>query len=334
MSKLGKGTYELKRPVILAGAGTVVGPKEGRGPLGKDFDQVKPTDLEGAATWEKAESAFLSEAVQIALQKATLNSENLDVLLGGDLLNQLISFNFAARDLRVPAIGLSSACATYAEGLGLLAIMIDSGTVEKGVVVTSSHHDAAERQYRYPTELGVQRPPSSQWTVTGAGAMVLIGAKAGPRVTHVTFGKVVDNGLKDPNNMGAAMAPAAADTIGRHLKDTGRTFADYDLVVTGDLGRHGLQLAGELLDLAGYPSGAKLQDCGVRIYDRDQDVDCGGSGAACSAVVLGGEFYPHLATGKLQRLLFVGTGSLHSPVSYLQGESIPGIAHAVTIEGA
>ncbi len=331
---MGEGTYKLARPVVLMGAGTVVGPKESLGPLGKSFDRVKATDLEGAATWEKAECAFLAEAVETALRKAALDTADLDVLVGGDLLNQLISFNFAARNLGIPAIGLSSACATYAEGIGLLAILIDGGKVGKGAVVTSSHHDTAERQYRYPTELGVQRSPASQWTVTGAGAMVLSGGEAGVRITDVTFGRVIDHGLKDPNNMGAAMAPAAVDTIRRHLRGTRTTLADYDLVVTGDLGRHGLQLAGELLEQDGYRPGAKLVDCGVRIFDGVPDVDCGGSGAACSAVVFGGDLYPRLATGKLQRILFAGTGSLHSPLTFQQGETIPGIAHAVTVEGA
>lgn len=332
MKRIGKQTLIFdNKPVILASA-AVVGPKEGQGPLRESFDVILKDTLFGENSWEKAECKILQEAVKMAINKANLTYEAINFLLAGDLLNQTISANYAARQLAIPFLGLYGACSTMFEGLTLASVLTDGAYADYVVAAASSHHDTAERQYRFPTELGVQRPFSSQWTVTGSGAAVVAREGNGPRVTHATVGKVIDLGIKDASDMGAAMAPAAADTIVQHFKDTGRTAKDYDLIVTGDLATIGRALAQQLVEKQGYDLENKYTDCGILIFDPKQDTHAGGSGCACSAVVTCGYLMQAFRFGKYKRVLAIGTGALLSPISIQQGESIPGIGHAVVIE--
>ncbi|MCL4426593.1 MAG: stage V sporulation protein AD [Firmicutes bacterium] len=332
--RLGKETVFLANPPAIVATAAIVGPMEGKGPLAEYFDVVEEDTLLGEKTWEKAEIKMLQEATDLALKKAELKTGDIDFFLAGDLLNQIIAANFVARKISRPYLGLYGACSTMAEALGLGAMLIDGGFARQVLIGTSSHHDTAERQFRYPTEFGVQRPPTSTWTVTGAGAVVLAEGGHGPLVTHVTIGKVVDMDQKDPNDMGSAMAPAAAETIWQHLQDTGRRPSDYDLIVTGDLGRVGKPITDVLLKKAGYDLTPVYNDCGIMIYDTNQDAHSGGSGTACSAVVFGGYILRQILSGRYRRVLLVGTGALYSPTSAQQGESIPGIAHAVAVEAA
>ena len=320
-----------KRQAILSYA-NAVGKKEAEGPLSKTFDQIFPDTMMGEKTWEKAESAFQKAATNNALEKAGLSASSLDLLLAGDLLNQCIGTTYAARDTAVPFYGLYGACSTMAESLSLGGLLLDGGFGQYICAVTSSHFCTAERQYRTPLEYGGQRTPTAQWTATASGAIILGREGNGPFVTHVTIGTVTDWGIKDANNMGAAMAPAAYTTISAHLSDTGRTPEDYDLIVTGDLGQLGQQLVRELFHRDGVELGKNYNDCGLMLYDlKGQDVHCGGSGCGCSAAVLTGYILREMSTGSLNRVLFCGTGALHSPVALGQGESIPGICHAVAI---
>ncbi|KEO84337.1 stage V sporulation protein AD [Tumebacillus flagellatus] len=333
MPLIGQQTWQFDSKPVLLGTGTIVGPKEGKGPLGMDFDEINEDPYFGQESWEKAERRFLESAVEIALRKANVNREQVDVLFAGDLLNQIISANFAARTMAVPFLGLFGACSTSMEGLALAAMTVDAGFAAHAVAATASHNSTAERQFRYPTEYGGQKPPSAQCTVTG-GAAALVGKNGpGPRLTHATIGKVVDLGIKSPFEMGAAMAPAAADTIVRHFRDTGRTPDDYDLIVTGDLSRVGLPLATELIEEQGIFLGDKFKDCGILIFDPDQaEVFSGGSGCACCGVVTYGHLLRRMQQGELERILVCATGALLSPLSTQQGESIPCVAHAVVME--
>lgn len=332
VKKRGQRTLQFANPPVFLQAASIVGPKEGMGPLKPYFDQVLTDSYFNEDTWEKAESKMLEESVKILLQKSVLTKQDIDFMFAGDLLNQNISAGFAARQLGVPFFGLYGACSTMYEGLILGSILIDGGFASKVIAAVSSHHDTAERQYRFPTELGVQRAPSAQWTVTGSAAALLADSGEGPRITHATVGKVIDLGQKDANDMGSAMAPAAADTIATHLQDTGRGQDYYDLIVTGDLATIGKALATKLLEKQGYSFGERYNDCGLMIYYPDQDIHAGASGCACSAVVTCGYLYSLLKSGSVKKLLGVGTGALLSPVTANQGESIPGIAHAVAIE--
>lgn len=318
------------RPAVQSGA-SVVGPKEGSGPLGQYFDVVKGDTLLGDRSWERAEVRMLGEAVELAVYKAGLKLQDIQALLCGDLLNQITASSFAARELPFPLVGLYGACSTFVEGMSLGAMMVDGAYATAVVAAASSHHDTAERQFRYPTEFGNQRPPAAQWTVTAAGAVVL-GRGEGPHVTFATLGRVVDMGAVDVNDMGSAMAPAAAETIWQHLQDTGRKPSHYDLIATGDLGRLGRKLCMELLRRRGLDVSGNFADCGCLIFDFTPEVHCGGSGCGCSAAAFAGYFLGELAAGRLNRVLLVATGSLHSPGSSQQGESLPGIAHAVAIE--
>jgi len=280
-----------------------------------------------------AESKMVEEAVDLALLKAGLERSGLDFLLAGDLLNQIIAASFAARTIDVPFLGLYGACSTIAEAMALGAVLIDGGYATRVCAVSSSHHDTAERQYRFPTEFGAQRPPTAQWTVTAAGAVILGPPGAGKlQITHATIGRVVDQGIRNPFDMGAAMAPAAADTIAAHFKDTGRQPEAYDLVATGDLAAIGHPLAAELLEEQGWDLDGRFIDCGQMIYDETQDAHAGGSGCGCSASVFAGYLARNLAEGKFKRILFVATGALHSPTTCQQGETIPCVAHAVVVE--
>ncbi|MDO6355612.1 stage V sporulation protein AD [Caloramator sp. CAR-1] len=331
--KIGLHTIKLKNPPSILSTATIVGPKEGEGPLKDYFDIVLEDDLFGEKSWEKAESKMLREAVRLAMNKINLSPDQVDYFFAGDLLNQIISSSFAARELGIPFFGLYGACSTLTEAMSLAAMMVDGGFADITIAATSSHFSSAERQFRFPLEHGNQRPPTSQWTVTGAGAVVLGSKGGGPYITYITTGRVVDFGIKDANNMGAAMAPAAADTILRHLKDTGFTAADYDLIMTGDLAKIGREIAADIIKQNGYDITTKFTDAGIEIFDlTTQDVHAGGSGCGCSASVFGGYIYKQLINGNLNRIMIVSTGALLSPTSTQQGESIPGIAHAITIE--
>jgi len=335
--KVGLQTVAFSRPVAVVGSASAVGPLEGEGPLGGSFDIVYPDMLNGETSWEKTERTMLKDAVQCALGKVNLTRENMDYMLAGDLLNQCISANFAARDLGIPMLGLYGACSTMAESAGLGAMLIDGGYALHAVAAVSSHYGTSERQYRFPTEYGGQRPPYSQYTVTGAGALLLGHGQHFqgqlPRITHFTAGKVTDLGRKDPFDMGAAMAPAAADTILRHFSDLSLAPDHYDLVLTGDLALVGHSLTEELLRQQGLILKERMQDCGLLIFDRTrQPVFSGGSGCGCSAAVLCGHMMDMFKQAKLKRLLLVGTGALLSPTTFQQGESIPCIAHAVAFE--
>jgi len=324
------------RPVVDAWASAVC-KKEGEGPLGDLFDMIHTDDTMGEDNWEKAETRLFMDAVKRCIEKAGVTSGDVRMLLGGDLLNQLVASNFAGRELGIPFIGLFGACSTMAESLAVGAMILESGSADRLLCAASSHFCTAERQFRFPLEMGTQRPPSAQWTVTGAGAVMVSNRRTvlrpRPVITHVTIGKPIDLGVTDATNMGAAMAPAAADTLCRHLMDTSRTPTDYDVIATGDLGAVGSALFEELMREKGMPLLAHRHvDCGLMIFSPEQDVHSGGSGCGCSASVLCADLLPKVQKGKIGRLLFMATGALMSPVSANEGESIPSIAHAVVIE--
>ncbi len=329
-----RGRTVLLRDAWITGATSIAGPWEGRGPLAVAFDEVLADHLLGQASWERAESELLRRAFVRLCQHGGYRHEDFDLILGGDLLNQTVASAFAAREVDVPFCGLYNACATLGEGLGLAAMLCDGGHCRRVAVATSSHHDAAERQYRFPTELGNQRPPYAQWTATGAGGFVVeSGAeeRAWARITAFTPGRVLDWGVQDPFNMGAAMAPAAADTLAAHLGDLQLRPDEYSAIYTGDLARVGVPICEALLRARGLE--VHLHDCGTELYHHTrQDVHAGGSGAACSALVAAAVLLPHLREGGWRRVCLCCTGALHSPTTYLQGESIPAIAHAVTLE--
>lgn len=325
-------TVVFAQPPVLAGHYTVVGPKEGAGPLGTYVDEVIQEPMFGESTPEKAERRFLRHACQQVLHRTRVKPEEIQYFVSGDLLNQIISATFVARDLQIPYIGIFGACSTSVEGLALGAMLIDGGFADRVLVATCSNYFAAERQYRYPIELNVKRKATAQWTVTGAAAALLSRDGSGPRVTAATMGRVVDYGLKDPNDMGSAMAPAAADTLLRHLADMGRTPGDYDLILTGDLAGVGKKLFQRLVQEAGFTLGNKHQDAGAMMFYPHQQAGAGGSGCACSAVGLLGYGIKEMVQGRYRRILAIATGSLHSPLTYQQGETIPAIAHAVVVE--
>lgn len=322
-------------PQILAGAATV-GKKEGEGPLRSAFDDIEPDAAFGEKTWEQAESTLLRRTIDRAIQKAGRTPGDLDVIFSGDLQNQCAASSFAVRDFAVPFCGLFGACSTMALSLTMAAIGLDSGAFHTAVAATVSHFCTAERQFRHPLEYGGQRTPTAQWTVTGAGAAVLQQydpACASVQIAAVRPGRICDLGITDAANMGAAMAPAAKDAIAGVLRDTGTAVSDYDLILTGDLGQVGSDLLRELLK---KEDGVDLcdvhNDCGLMIFDREtQDVHAGGSGCGCSASVLCAHILPKLACGELKTVLFVATGALLSAGSALQGQSIPGVAHAVLL---
>ncbi|EFM12698.1 stage V sporulation protein AD [Paenibacillus curdlanolyticus YK9] len=329
----GKQTWWFdSKPVIISSA-TVVGPDEGEGPLAADFDLVHPELDMQQKSWEKAERLLLEQASDFAVTKAGLKKDDIQFYIGGDLMNQIISNSFAARSLGAPYIGMFGACSTSMETLALAAQLIDSGNAQHAMAGTCSHNCTAEKQFRYPTEYGSQKPPTAQYTVTGAGAAIVAASGDGPVVECATIGKVMDLGITDPFNMGAAMAPAAVDTIQAHFNDTGRSPADYDLIVTGDLASVGHPIANELLLRNGVPmTDTVFNDCGLMIFDiNKQKVQAGGSGCGCSAVVTYGHLLNKLKKGELKRILVAATGALLSPLSFQQGESIPCIAHAVAI---
>jgi len=329
--KVGNQTVVFKNPPVVLAGYTVVGPKEGAGPLKDTFDLVLKDTYNGEKSWEKAEMKMLETSMRGAANKVNIPLECIDYSLAGDLLNQLVCSNFASRQIGLPFIGLYGACSTMALSIALGAMLIDGGFATKVLCSASSHHNTAERQYRLPTEQGNQRPLYAQWTVTGAGSLVLSDAGNGPKVTTATIGRIVDFGETDANNMGAAMAPAVADTIINHFNDLNRPSDYYDLVVTGDLGTVGLQLVSDIIRKSNLNI-KNLNDCGVMIYKPEQDTHAGGSGCGCSAVVLGGYILNQMFKGELKRVLLIGSGCLHSPTTALQGETLPSIGHAISLE--
>ncbi len=330
--KLGRSTVITKNaPSILAYA-SIVGKKEGDGPLGQYFDVIHEDTTLGELTWEKSESRIQKDALNLCLQKACLSTMDIDILLAGDLLNQCIGSTYGLREMDIPFLGLYGACSTMAESLALASLLVDSSTFETAAAVTSSHFCSAERQFRLPLEYGGQRAPGNQWTVTGGGAVILGKSTAPPYVKAVSIGRIKDMGIKDINNMGAAMAPAAAQTIKTFFEDSSTTPADYDLILTGDLGHIGSDLLHEILLRDSIDITANHNDCGKLIFDRKtQDVHAGGSGCGCSASVLCSYVFTSMQERRLNDVLFVATGALMSTTSFQQGESIPGIAHLVHI---
>lgn len=323
-------TLVLKNAPAVSAFASVVGQKEADGPLGRRFDAVEPDARAGQDSWEKAESAMLRRAIDMAAERA---GGAPGCVLAGDLLNQCAGSAYAVRGVAAPFFGLYGACSTMAESLGLAALLVDGGYFESAAAATGSHFCSAERQFRYPLEYGGVRTPTAQWTVTGAGCVVLSREGAGPYITRFTPGRIVDAGIKDMANMGAAMAPAAYDTLKRHFEQTGRAPGYYDVVLTGDLGRLGQEILRDLFAADGIDLGPNYMDCGVLIYDIErQDTHCGGSGCGCSASVLTGHFLRGMRDGLWRRVLFAATGALMSPTTAQQGESIPAICHAVAIE--
>ncbi len=328
-------TLFFKNAPRIAATGTIAGPKECAGIVGKYVDKALADDTFGESTYEKAECKMLSYAVSRAIENASACERDVDMLISGDLLNQIISASFTARDFDFPFLGVYGACSTLAESYALAASLIHAGYYKRIVAATGSHFASAERQYRYPLELGNTRPPQSQWTVTGAGAAFIVSSElcaSAPAITTATFGKVVDFGITDVNNMGAAMSPAACDTILRHLAETGRPPEYYDLIVTGDLGALGSRILKDLTWEKGVDISGNHVDCGEIVYKVVEDEFQGGSGAGCSAVVFNSYLYDKLRRGELRRVLLAATGALLSTVSSGQGESIPCICHAVSIE--
>jgi len=330
--KMGSQTFKMENDVKIIGHAAIAGKKEGEGPLSSEFDAVIDDSYWGEETWEAAEIKFQKETIMRAVYKSGKSFPDIDLIFAGDLLNQCISSTFGIRSLNIPFYGIFGACSTMAESLSLGAMAVDGGFCENVICGTSSHFACAERQFRQPMEYGGQRPRTSQWTVTAAGMCVLSNEGDGPFITHVTPGKIIDHGIKDPNNMGAAMAPAAVETILAHFKDTCRKPDFYDLIVTGDLGEIGHSVVQDLTAKNNLILGNRYKDCGMMIFDREkQDVHCGGSGCGCSASVLCGHILNEMKKGNLNNVLFVATGALMSTTSQQQGESIPGIAHAVAI---
>lgn len=332
---IGKASMLPQRPVYIEASASVVGKKEGEGPLAALFDKVAAEDSLGAATWEEAESILQKEALSMALEKAELTPCDVRYLFAGDLLGQSIASSFGLGGFRIPMFGLYGACSTCGEALALGTMSIAGGFAERVACVTSSHFASAEREFRFPLEYGNQRPLSASWTVTGCGAFILSGSAGNARakISGMTIGKIVDYGLKDSMNMGACMAPAAASTILGHFKDWGRGPGDYDRIVTGDLGSIGHKALTDLLHVKGVDVEDKLLDCGMLIYDAErQDVHAGGSGCGCCAATLSAYLLKQLSEGYWKRILFLPTGALLSKTSFNEGMTVPGICHALVLE--
>ncbi|WP_028519921.1 stage V sporulation protein AD [Ruminococcus flavefaciens] len=327
---LARGAFRMETPVKIKGFAAVAGEKEGQGPLGQCFDRVVANSHFGMDTWEQAESRFQLEAVRLALDKAGLTRDDIGVICAGDLINQCIGSAYSMRELAVPFLGLYGACSTMAEGLLIASVMANCGIAEHTAAVTSSHFSTAERQFRFPLSYGGQRTPTAQWTCTASGAVILSREGGTVGVAGGCIGRIADLSVSDINNMGSAMAPAAADTIQRYLAATGTSPADYDFIVTGDLGLVGSPLLVDILLKQGIDISAQHRDCGAMIFDPDtQDTHCGGSGCGCGASVLCGHFLPMLEKGEVRNILFAATGALMSPMSLQQGETIPAISHLV-----
>ena len=332
--KRGKQSFVLPQPPVITAWASVAGKREAEGPLAHTFDIKCRDTYFGQKTWEQAEKKMQQLALKKLLEKAELSMEELDLVLSGDLLNQCIGSSFTLRNTGIPHLGLYGACSTMAEGLLAAAMAVGGGFADRAVAMTSSHFAASERQYRFPLGYGGQRPPTSQWTVTGSGAALVCREGSGPKITACTIGTVTDLGIQDANNMGAAMAPAAYATIRAHFADLQTGPEDFDRVVTGDLGQIGKELLMQLARRDGLSLGGKLMDCGTLVFDpARQDVHAGGSGCGCSAITLCGTLLEELRSGKIKKLLFCGTGALLSPTSTQQSLPIPGICHAVSVTG-
>jgi len=337
--KLGKASIKLEKPVYILNSASIVGTKEGQGPLGLLFDKVGEEDMFGCDTWEDAESSLQKDAVGMALDKAGLRPEDVSYIFAGDLLGQSIATSFGISAYQIPLLGVYGACSTCGESLTLGTMSIAGGFADKVVCVTSSHFASAEKEFRFPLEYGNQRPLSATWTVTGSGAFVLSGdaghgtRKPRARITGMTIGKIVDYGLKDSMNMGACMAPAAADTLEQHFVDFASQPGDYDKIITGDLGKVGQKVLIDLLNGKGYDISGQHMDCGIEIFDAEtQDTHAGGSGCGCSAVTLSAYILKQLEEGNWKKVLFMPTGALLSKTSFNEGKSVPGIAHGIVIE--
>lgn len=334
MSKrIGRQTVKLDNQPVIMETASIAGIKEGEGPLRDSFDTVLTDDTLGEKSWEKSESALQKQTAMLALEKSRLAQGDIDYILAGDLLNQCVGAHYSMRDLDIPFFGLYGACSTMTESLSIGSMLVDGGYADHVMCLTSSHFCSSERQFRNPLEYGGQRTPSAQWTVTGAGCAVLTSKGSGPRVTHVTTGKVIDKGVTDISNMGAAMAPAAIDTLLAHFHDTGSHPEDYDIIVTGDLGVVGSDILQELMLGEGFDIRGNHHDCGKLIYNiKEQDVHAGGSGCGCCGSVFCGYIYKELKKHNLKKILVMATGALMNPTIIQQGETIPAIAHAVVIE--
>ena len=333
MKKQGKQTYLLSSPVSIISTASIVGPKEKDGPLHEYFDQCLEDEFSGEKSWEKAESKIIRETSNLAITKSNLSPNNIDFCFAGDLLNQCISSSFGFRESNIPFFGIFGACSTFVESMILGSMSIDGGFAENVLCAASSHFCSAEKQFRFPLELGNQRPPSSQWTVTGSGSAVLSKNGNFTKITAITPGKIIDMGIKDANNMGAAMAGAACDTLVTHLNDLNRIPNYYDAIFTGDLGYIGKSI---LIDLAKENNlliESLYEDCGVLIFNKStQDTHSGGSGCGCIATVFSGYIYQKMKEQNLNKVLLIATGALTNATTTAQGESIPGIAHAISIE--
>ena len=332
MKKIGKQTIKFDNPPTITECSSIVGPKESQGPLAKYFDQTLDDEFWGEKTWEKAESKIIKETVTSVINKSGIPSEQIDCCFAGDLLNQCISSSFGLRELNIPFFGVFGACSTFVESMSLAAIAAESFATN-ALCATSSHFCSAEKQFRFPLELGNQRPPTAQWTVTGSGAAIISKNGTGPYITHITPGKIVDMGIKDANNMGAAMSPAFVNTLITHFQDTGRSPNYYDAIISGDLGHIGKEIAIDIAKSQGYNIKPNYNDCGVLIFDKNsQDTHSGGSGGSCCGTVFSGYLFKQLREKKIKKLLLIATGALMNSTSSQQGESIPGIAHAISIE--
>ena len=332
MEKLGKQTIKFTKPPTILDTASIVGPKEAEGPLAKYFDKCLEDEFWGEKTWEKAESKILKETVYSAVKKSNLPISSIDYCFAGDLLNQCISSSFGLRELNMPFFGVFGACSTFVESMCIGSICVES-FAKNVLCATSSHFCSAEKQFRFPLELGNQRTPTAQWTVTGSGAAIITQSGMGPYITHITPGKIIDMGIKDANNMGAAMAPAFCETLITHFLDTGRSPNYYDAIISGDLGHVGKEIAIDIAKARGYNIKPNYNDCGVLIFDKEkQDTHSGGSGCGCCGSVFSGYFFKQLKAKKLKKVLLIATGALMNSTSSQQGESIPGIAHAISIE--
>lgn len=333
-SKCGKQSFQFCDPPVITHWSSVAGKKEGNGPLAKYFDLINPDPHWGEQTWEQGEKKMQQIALDILAQKAGIQTQDMELVISGDLLNQCIGSSFSLRNTGIPHIGLYGACSTMAESLLIASMAVGGGFFDHAIAMTSSHFASSERQYRFPLGYGGQRTPTAQWTVTGSGAAFVAKSGKGLKIDACTVGNVYDLGIKDAANMGAAMAPAALSTIEAHFNDLNRSANDYDLIVTGDLGQVGSECLLALARAKGLQLGGKLCDCGNLIFNlQKQDVHSGGSGCGCSAVTLCGYLFSKLSEGKWKQILFCGTGALLSPTSTQQGSSIPGICHAVAISG-
>lgn len=331
--QVGKASLRFEHPAFVASWASVAGKKEGQGPLADEIDVKEQDEMFGMENWEQAESAMQKQAADLALEKGNIHRREVRYLFAGDLLGQLIATSFGTVDLEIPLFGLYGACSTMGEALGLGAMCVNAGYADRVLTLASSHYATAEKQFRFPLGYGNQRAQSATWTVTGCGAVVLGKNKTRVAVTGITTGKLVDMGSKDSMNMGAAMAPAAWNTICQNFEDFGVDASYYDRIITGDLGMVGQKALLDFMKSSGYDITGKHMDCGLEIYDRgEQDVHSGGSGCGCSAVTLCARILPKLMRGEWSRVLFVPTGALLSTVSYNEGQSIPGIAHAVILE--